>query len=480
MALDFTETYPGQVDEGDPDYPQGKARNVVVEGDGTGTPWEEQLVNDSFGFHQALLLAAGITPSGNPDNANESQYKEAVEWIAAAAHNTFDPVVMFGAAGEIVTELEDDTAELNACFAAAYAAIGGGNVTVDLGGRSYRVTGALTCYPHVNVKHGKIVMYHATANFLVWGTAATQRTATVWEDVDLGYAEANTGKAIVNASGVVDVVFRNCYLNASGFCTGRLFECTTESKFKFKKCVARSATTGSAMISDFGKLSLIDGTYTMAPDAAEDMIYADTFRARGVTFEQVSTVGDVAFIVLAGSDDFDYSVHDCTFEVDDSGAGSPTYGFDLVGNRFLRSSGNRFLNDAIMYKVTSAPLGAGSDIQLLPHIDYDISGTTTTLPTGHRAYTIESTAAAPPDITIPDPLVEGQELDVAVWNHHAADPWSGPIQFICAAGVYFTEAGGLTDLANLAVASVRFVAGVIDGTLVWIQQGSAAQHFLAS
>lgn len=218
----------------------------------------------------------------------------------------------------------------------------------------------------------------------------------------------------------------------------------------------------------------------MAPDAADDLIYADVFRARGVTFDQVSTVGDVAFITMAGTDDFDCSVHDCTFEVDDSGAGSPTYAIELQANRLLRSSGNLLLDNAVLYKVGTVPLGPGSDIQLLTHIDYEISGTTTTLPTGYRAYTIESTAAAPPDITVPDPLIEGQELDVAVWNNHATDAWTGAIQFICAAGVYYTEAGGLTDLANLEVATIRFVAGVIAGDLVWIQQGNAGQHFLAS
>jgi hypothetical protein len=81
MALDLIVTYPGQVDDSDPDYPQGKARNVVVEFDGTGTPYEEKIVNDTLGFHQALLLAAGITPSGDPDNANESQYLEALHVI---------------------------------------------------------------------------------------------------------------------------------------------------------------------------------------------------------------------------------------------------------------------------------------------------------------------------------------------------------------------------------------------------------------
>lgn len=78
MALDLTATYPGQIDASDPQYPQGKARNVVAEGDGTGTPWEKQIANDLLGFQQALLNQAGITPSGNPDEVGTSDYLDAI------------------------------------------------------------------------------------------------------------------------------------------------------------------------------------------------------------------------------------------------------------------------------------------------------------------------------------------------------------------------------------------------------------------
>jgi hypothetical protein len=79
MALIPQAKYPGQIDTGDPDYPHGRARNQVVEGDGTGTPLEKDLVNDIFGFQQALLLQTGITPSGTPDKATDSQYFLAIQ-----------------------------------------------------------------------------------------------------------------------------------------------------------------------------------------------------------------------------------------------------------------------------------------------------------------------------------------------------------------------------------------------------------------
>lgn len=83
MALDLKLVYPGQIDTTDPTgYPQGKAKNIVNPGDGTGTPWEKQIVNDLLGFEQELLARASISPSGTPDKAGASQYATGVEAIA--------------------------------------------------------------------------------------------------------------------------------------------------------------------------------------------------------------------------------------------------------------------------------------------------------------------------------------------------------------------------------------------------------------
>lgn len=78
MALDLTVEYPGQIATGDPDFPYGKPRNQLVEGDGTGTPWEEKIVQDFEGFLQRLLVLGRTVPNGTPDNATVSQYVEAL------------------------------------------------------------------------------------------------------------------------------------------------------------------------------------------------------------------------------------------------------------------------------------------------------------------------------------------------------------------------------------------------------------------
>jgi hypothetical protein len=78
MALIPKDAYPDQVVDDDPAYPQGKARNVLIAGDNTGTPFEQAWLNDLWGFLQALLGGAGITPSGDPDKVGASQYLEAL------------------------------------------------------------------------------------------------------------------------------------------------------------------------------------------------------------------------------------------------------------------------------------------------------------------------------------------------------------------------------------------------------------------
>lgn len=74
MAIKPETEFPGKINVGNSNYPQGSARNVVTKGDKTGTPWKASLINDIWGFLQKLLDNAGITPSGSPDTALVSDY----------------------------------------------------------------------------------------------------------------------------------------------------------------------------------------------------------------------------------------------------------------------------------------------------------------------------------------------------------------------------------------------------------------------
>jgi hypothetical protein len=82
MAISPLAEYPGNVAPGSSEYPFGRARNVTVPGDGTGTPWEEAFINDLFGFFQAFLDTEGTTPTGTADTATASQYQDALAYLS--------------------------------------------------------------------------------------------------------------------------------------------------------------------------------------------------------------------------------------------------------------------------------------------------------------------------------------------------------------------------------------------------------------
>ena len=101
MAINPSNRYPNNVDPASTEYPYGKARDVTVPGDGTGTPWESALVNDLFGFQQALLDDSGDVPTGTPERVGASQYLNS---IVAALNSRSD--LSFAT----VQNLKDETA----------------------------------------------------------------------------------------------------------------------------------------------------------------------------------------------------------------------------------------------------------------------------------------------------------------------------------------------------------------------------------
>ena len=78
MAIDPSATYPASQIDVDINYPYGKARNIITPGDELGTPYDKKWLNDVWGLQQALLNKTGLTPSGNPDTADDSQYLKAI------------------------------------------------------------------------------------------------------------------------------------------------------------------------------------------------------------------------------------------------------------------------------------------------------------------------------------------------------------------------------------------------------------------
>lgn len=104
MAISPKDEYPTQIDTSDPTgYPEGQAKNVGTDGDGTGTPLDKKWLSDLWGLLQSLLAATSTTPSGNPDKVGASQYLDAFKefwdgdlffkvfpyWISGGAPETY-------------------------------------------------------------------------------------------------------------------------------------------------------------------------------------------------------------------------------------------------------------------------------------------------------------------------------------------------------------------------------------------------------
>lgn len=84
MSINPHALYPTKTAAGSSGYPYGSARDVVISGDGTGTPWKSDFVNDLWGFLQSLLDMAGIVPNGLPDSLENAQYANAIRYLGGA------------------------------------------------------------------------------------------------------------------------------------------------------------------------------------------------------------------------------------------------------------------------------------------------------------------------------------------------------------------------------------------------------------
>lgn len=460
MALDLTVTYNGQVDDSDPDYPQGKARNVVVEGDGTGTPYEEQIVNDQLGFHQALLQTAGIEPSGSADTANDSQYLQAVQVVADSSRRHLSVQhPSYAAAGDGVA---DDLAEINAAQA-ALAALGGG--TLDFPPGRYRITGTITRHPLVHFRgvpgYSVIALDDAAAK--LFDLSGLSFVAPL-VDFGMGYEadQLNTatgGTIWADGTTATLIHFVECTFNSEGLFIGPPLRFDNASSIL---SLTRSKFYNESDVYGFqvAGLSVLEGGYFRQPPAATGHLFSGTARARGVEFEQLaSTVGGFAFLVG------DVVATGCTFNVTDSGAGDLTYAFGITTGQIV-GSGNAYKGAVTPAIVLTGPAAAGSRIDLLPM--YTSTGASYTIrPEYAAAYFRPTSGADGPTIALSAPLFVGQTLDVAIKNA-TGGAWASPCDFSGPVPVF-----SVGPLGALSVGSVRFVAVDTGAGLSWLPVGDS-------
>lgn len=91
----------GRITTADTNYPYGSAKNDSTGTSGDGTPITAPILNDKYGLEQALLRAAGLTPSGSADTAVLSQYLQAIVQQAMGRATTYNDT---GAADAYIIE----------------------------------------------------------------------------------------------------------------------------------------------------------------------------------------------------------------------------------------------------------------------------------------------------------------------------------------------------------------------------------------
>jgi hypothetical protein len=96
-----------------PAYPYGSAKDETSPGLKDGSEYKKVRADDVFGFQQALLTAAGITPNEAADQVGASQY---LQCVAALGSGLSEFMTDTGAADAYVLDLPSTTENAPALF----------------------------------------------------------------------------------------------------------------------------------------------------------------------------------------------------------------------------------------------------------------------------------------------------------------------------------------------------------------------------
>lgn len=118
MGLNYNDKWPTQTNAPDANNDYGTAKDVIVAGDNTGTPFEEDFINDEWGARTAAYRAAGITPSGDVDTSAQSDLLDAHSRIHGRYYDNVATIVA-------LSPRAGDLAETKGYYTAN--GVGGGN-----------------------------------------------------------------------------------------------------------------------------------------------------------------------------------------------------------------------------------------------------------------------------------------------------------------------------------------------------------------
>lgn len=175
MALILPNRYPGRAGSASSEYPQGNFKNRSAPNVEDGTYMEKDWLNDWYGFFGAILTAAGATPNGQVDTAQNSQMFDALGTIFPLKS------ALGTAAFKNIGTGADDVALSNTVIGGTYY-----NVT------SSRVMGIT--YTNTATRPMLVIFsYHGTN----WGTAeARVNSNIVARTVSMEFASSHSGPSL--------------------------------------------------------------------------------------------------------------------------------------------------------------------------------------------------------------------------------------------------------------------------------------------
>lgn len=406
--LDYIDRYPGQVADGDAGYPHGKAQNVVVEGDGNGTPLEADLVNDIFGMQQALLVAAGVTPSGVPETALTSDFLKALYRLGRWARG-------WGAVGDGTT---DDTTALQAGLNAV-SALGAGLQEFHLWpGATYRHTG-LTVPANVSIiAHGATLQInHASNHGLSYG-AGTLRQKLVGAVFTANVA--NTG-ASVKITAACTLHVENCSFGASTNCNGKFIDASgiTGLGLTASHCEFRSRAAAIQVDLHIGVFRLEHCTHRVPSTYSVSVVKVGTSEAwiEKPWFDVSDhTTGAMVCIELGAGT---YHIDDANFS-DNGGATATAISWGSNACKLIER-GSTFGTSITPY-AGSVVLAEGSWLDLRPHGSDVTTDDTYILPDDYRAFALSFDVGSGPLVgTMPTMRFPGQEYSLQLYNADSLD-----------------------------------------------------------
>jgi hypothetical protein len=385
-----------------------------------------------------------------------------INYLLGKSDHVFSPLNFDGVGDNV----EDDTAAIQDCFDAATAAATGGELaTVDLCGKSWRVTAQITAYGDVHVKNGAIYIDHASESLILWDSATLGTTEAIWENVRLEASQTNTGTLVQSDVPGNRIRFLRCRINEDGLCTNRTFYSNGGSDHYFEECYVEAALNNPGLRSNSGVLEIVGGKIVAPAGYADSLVMGSggTHNLRGVHLRvAAATGGNATCYQMAGAV---ANLQGCHFD-DGSGNNNQAIQSTLAANTgVLNESGSKFTNIR-PFAVTNY-LALPSSVEGAPQVVETSNAPGVTLKQGYRTISqrFTHTTGAPAVVTLDEPLFHGDRISLMLAN--SADAWSGDVSFVNA--FYDDVDANLTDLGatDSARLFVELAAYRYEGSLDW-------------